>query len=206
MSSGDASSRADSDCPSSAVTGEPIDDTDDALLLARATSGDQGAFTSLVRRHVRAATLLAAQIVGERDAAEDIVQDAFLIVNNRAHSFDRDRAFAPWFFGIVRRLAIDSQKREARRLRLLARWGPHAADLATIEHSEGALGSLQAKDIEKAMTSLSPMQRACFELVAVKNIAVSSVAAMHGIAESTVRQHVFRARHALQRSLNQDRP
>ncbi len=65
---------------------------------------------------------------------------------------------------------------------------------------------MQAKDIEKAMTSLSPMQRACFELVAVKNIAVSSVAAMHGIAESTVRQHVFRARHALQRSLNQDRP
>lgn len=188
------------------MTGELIDDTDDALLLARATSGDQGAFTSLVRRHVRAATLLAAQIVGERDAAEDIVQDAFLIVNNRAHSFDRDRAFAPWFFGIVRRLAIDSQKREARRLRLWARWGPHAADLATIEHSEGALGSLQAKDIEKAMTSLSPMQRACFELVAVKNIAVSSVAAMHGIAESTVRQHVFRARHALQRSLNQDRP
>jgi RNA polymerase sigma-70 factor (ECF subfamily) len=186
------------------VTAEPSDDAEDALLLARATSGDERAFASLVRRYVRAATLLAAQIVGEREAAEDIVQNAFLVVNDRANSFDRSRPFAPWFFGIVRRLAIDAQKRDARRRRLWARWGTRAADLTTIESSESVFRTVQSTAVEEAMRSLSPMQRACFELVAVKHIAVSSVAAMHGIAESTVRQHVYRARHALQRSLKED--
>jgi DNA-directed RNA polymerase specialized sigma24 family protein len=41
------------------------------------------------------------------------------------------------------------------------------------------------------------MQRACFELVAVRDLTTEEVAAMHGISESTVRQHVFRARAAL---------
>jgi RNA polymerase sigma factor (sigma-70 family) len=51
------------------------------------------------------------------------------------------------------------------------------------------------------MEDLSPMQRACFELVAVRDLSIEEVAAMHGISESTVRQHVFRARVALRRAL-----
>lgn len=184
----------------------PSDDAEDALLLARAASGDERAFASLVGRYVRSATLLATQLVGERDAAEDIVQDAFLIVSDRANSFDHSRPFAPWFFGIVRRLGIDARKRDARRRRLWALWGPRAADLTTVESSDNALPAAQSTTVDEAMKSLSPMQRACFELVTVKQIAISSVAAMHGIAESTVRQHVYRARHALQRSLGEDQP
>jgi RNA polymerase sigma-70 factor (ECF subfamily) len=180
--------------------------TDDETLLARAISGDERAFGELVRRHVRSATLLAAQIVGERDAAEDIVQDAFLIVNDGARSFDYSRPFAPWFFGVVRRLAIDAQKREARRRRLWTRWGTREADLTTFEPNEATLDSAQSRKVEDALNTLSPMQRACFELVSVKQIAISSVAAMHDIAESTVRQHVYRARKALQRSLRKDLP
>jgi DNA-directed RNA polymerase specialized sigma24 family protein len=45
------------------------------------------------------------------------------------------------------------------------------------------------------------MQRACFELVALRDIPIEQAAAMHGISESTVRQHVFRARRALGNAL-----
>ena len=44
---------------------------------------------------------------------------------------------------------------------------------------------------------LPPMQRACFELVTIRGLSTHEVAAMHGISESTVRQHVFRARASL---------
>ncbi len=190
----------------STVREEPSDDSNDAVLLSRATSGDERAFANLVRRHVRAATLLAAQIVGERDAAEDIVQDAFLIVNDGASAYDRSRPFAPWFYGVVRGLARSARKREARRRRLWERWGTRETDLTTLAPSEYALGNARSRDVDNALKSLSPMQRACFELVSVKHLTISTVAAMHGIAESTVRQHVYRARHALQRSLSKDRP
>ena len=41
------------------------------------------------------------------------------------------------------------------------------------------------------------MQRACFDLVVMRDLSIEEVAVMHGISESTVRQHVFRARAAL---------
>ena len=49
----------------------------------------------------------------------------------------------------------------------------------------------------RAMGGLAPMPRACFELVALRDVPIAEVAAMHAISESTVRQHVFRARAAL---------
>ena len=64
------------------------------------------------------------------------------------------------------------------------------------------IAQLDAVVAKRAMQMLSPMQRACFELVAVRGLSHHEVAAMHGIAESTVRQHVFRARAALRGMLD----
>ena len=59
------------------------------------------------------------------------------------------------------------------------------------------IAGLDAATAKSAIEALSPMQRACFELVAVRGFSNDEVAAMHGISESTVRQHVFRARTVL---------
>ena len=99
------------------------DERADAALLAATVRGDGAAFGVLVRRHIRAATLLAAQLLGDRDEAEDVVQDAFTVVHRNARTFDADRPFGPWFFAIVRRLAANRRSRELRRERLLRLWG-----------------------------------------------------------------------------------
>jgi RNA polymerase sigma-70 factor (ECF subfamily) len=172
-------------------------DPTDADLLTRTARGDDAAFTQLVARHIRASTLLAAQLVGDRDEAEDIVQRAFIVVLARASTFDRMRPFPPWLFGIVRRLAQNQLARVARRRRLWRQWrgdqddrvAPSAASRAE------ARGDLEA--VARAASALPEMQRACFELVAVRGLSPAEVAAMHGISESTVRQHVFRARQAI---------
>lgn len=177
----------------------------DAELLAASARGEGAAFAVLVRRYIRAATLLAAQLLGDRDEAEDAVQDAFTVVLRQARAFDSRRPFGPWLFAIVRRLAANRRSRAARRERLLRLWGrgtlapstPAAAD-------EAMLARLDAEAARHAMGALSPMQRACFELVALRDLSIEEVAAMHGISESTVRQHVFRARTALRALLRQD--
>lgn len=170
----------------------------DAELLARTVRGDSAAFARLVRRYIRAATLLAAQLLGDRDEAEDIVQDAFTVVYRQARTFDMERPFAPWFFAIVRRLASNSRARDARRDRLRQAWARDlGAELASRPVDDGVIARLDAAAASLAMKDLSPMQRACFELVAVRDLSIVEVAAMHGISESTVRQHVFRARSAL---------
>jgi RNA polymerase sigma-70 factor (ECF subfamily) len=175
----------------------------DAELLAATARDDGAAFAVLVRRYIRAATLLAAQLLGDRDEAEDIVQDAFTVVHRNASAFDAERPFAPWFFAIVRRLAANRRSRDVRRGRLLRLWGMGATDaLASPPADAALLARLDAAAVRRAMEDLSPMQRACFELVAVRDLSTEEIAAMHGISESTVRQHVFRARAALRGVLN----
>jgi RNA polymerase sigma-70 factor (ECF subfamily) len=175
----------------------------DAELLAATARGEGDAFAVLVRRYIRAATLLAAQLLGDHDDAEDIVQDAFTVVRNKAGSFDADRPFAPWFFAIVRRLAANRRSRDLRRARLLRLfgWGT-IAEPASGQAHEAIVAQLDAAVATRAMEGLSPMQRACFELVAVRGLSTQEVAAMHGITESTVRQHVFRARATLRAVLD----
>jgi len=176
----------------------------DAELLAATVRGDGPAFAVLVRRYIRAATLLAAQMLGDRDEAEDIVQDAFTVVHRNARTFDAERLFAPWFFAIVRRLAANRRSRDLRRERLLRLWGRGTIAASTSPPADDALlARLDAAIARRAMEDLSPMQRACFELVAVRDLSTEEVAAMHGISESTVRQHVFRARAALRGVLNE---
>lgn len=179
------------------------DERGDADLLAAGAGGDAPAFGVLVRRHIRVATLLAAQLLGDRDEAEDVVQDAFTLVLDGASRFDAARPFPPWLFGIVRRLADHRRARAARRARLLRRWGKGTVAVPEPVHIEAAvLAGADMDVVRRAMNDLSPMQRACFELVTVRDLSPADVAAMHGIAEATVRQHVFRARQTLRRVLN----
>jgi RNA polymerase sigma-70 factor, ECF subfamily len=175
----------------------------DAELLAASTRGDDGAFTALVRRHIRPAMLLATQLLGSRSAAEDVVQETFLVVYRQARRFDAARPFAPWCLAIVRRLAVNRLAKEHRRSRLRGWWNRFTREADASRDDESKLvARLDAALATRALDTLPPMQRACFELVALQGLSNEEVAAMHGISESTVRQHVFRARAALRRVLN----
>jgi RNA polymerase sigma-70 factor (ECF subfamily) len=179
----------------------------DGELLAAAAAGDGALFAVLVRRYIRVATLLATQLLGDRDDAEDVVQDAFTVVHRRARTFDAERPFAPWLFAIVRRLAANRRSRDLRRARLLRLWSGSTNEQTASDHVvDTLLARLDAAAATRAIEDLSPMQRACFELVAVRGLGVDEVAAMHGIAESTVRQHLFRARAALRMVLEGKQP
>lgn len=172
----------------------------DAELLAASARAEGAAFGVLVRRYIRAGTLLAAQLLGDRDDAEDVVQDAFGVVYRDARSFDAARPFAPWFYAIVRRIAANRRARDTRRARLLQLFGTEP-DTAAPAAESAIMARLDAESAKRAMAELSPMQRACFELVAVRGLSNDEVAEMHGISASTVRQHVFRARAVLKESL-----
>lgn len=174
----------------------------DAALLAATAGGDSAAFAVLVRRYVRSATLLGVQLLGDADEADDVVQDAFMVVHEQARTFDNTRPFSPWFFSIVRRLATKRRTRDLRRARLLRLWGNSAEEASLPPVDCAIFAEMSVAAAKRAMDDLSPMQRACFELVTVRNLSIEDVATIHGISESTVRQHVFRARATLRGMLD----
>jgi RNA polymerase sigma-70 factor (ECF subfamily) len=172
----------------------PPDTGSERATIASAVEGDPQACALLVRTYLRRAMAVAIEFMPTREDAEDVVQDAFRSAFAGLHRFDADRPFAPWFFTIVRntaRNALDSQ-----RVRAHEELAPdHAAEGDTPLDSAHRRELRRA--IEAAIDSLPEAQRTCFRLCVVEGLTGAEAAAASGVAESTVRVHVFRARKSL---------
>lgn len=84
--------------------------------MARVADGDSRALEQLYERYARLTFGLAVKILANAEQAEDVVQEAFWRVWNRAATFQSlNGQFAPWLFGIVRNLCIDEIRRRRSR-------------------------------------------------------------------------------------------
>jgi RNA polymerase sigma-70 factor (ECF subfamily) len=80
----------------------------DEELISLMGEGDAGAFAALYDRHGRAAYTLSYRMTGERQAAEDLVQDAFLKVWRSAGTYRSQRgSVKTWLLSIVHNRGID---------------------------------------------------------------------------------------------------
>jgi RNA polymerase sigma-70 factor, ECF subfamily len=83
---------------------------EDLMQLVR--RGDAQAFEVVYDRHVTAAFSLAYRMTGTRNAAEDVVQEAFLSLWRSGARYDRSRgSVRTWVLGIVHNRAIDALRR-----------------------------------------------------------------------------------------------
>src|SRR5947209_8323062 len=90
----------------------PIDflESDDELLVSRVCERDIAAFTQLYDRYGRTVYTMAVRMLGSSDA-EEIVQDVFLQLWNKADQFDPARgSFVSWFMTIARHRILDRLK------------------------------------------------------------------------------------------------
>jgi RNA polymerase sigma-70 factor, ECF subfamily len=88
----------------------------DEELMPLIADRDPEAFAVYYDRHGGAAYSLAYRIVGDRNAAEDVTQEAFISIWRSGARFDRTRgSVRAWTLGIVRNRAIDALRRSAGR-------------------------------------------------------------------------------------------
>lgn len=87
----------------------------DEQLLADYRQGDRESFTTLVGRYQRELFHFLVRFLGDKSAAEDVFQEAFLQVHQSAEQFDPARRFRPWLFTIAANKARDLIRSQARR-------------------------------------------------------------------------------------------
>lgn len=123
-------------------SGEDIDSLDDEALVGRIVSGDERALVAVYDRHGSVLFGVAVRFLGDREAAAEVVQEAFLALWQRAGRFDpRAGTLLGWLIGITRFRSLDRVRAESRRPRLVDpardirdRWGvPAAEDLLARE-------------------------------------------------------------------------
>ena len=92
-----------------------VHERSDEDLLAAYRQGDRASFAKLVARYQRELFHFLVRFLGDRAAAEDVFQEAFLQVHQSADQFDPARRFRPWLFTIAANKARDMIRSHARR-------------------------------------------------------------------------------------------
>jgi RNA polymerase sigma-70 factor (ECF subfamily) len=137
----------------------------DEALMSFTDHGDKEALGSLYDRHSRTAYSLAYRMMGERTAAEDVVQEAFLQVWRTAGSYRAERgSVRTWILSIVRHHGIDQLRLVASRRKVHDRL---EATVSTSQPSEAfteTWRSSQREQIREALRLLPAEQLKVLEL------------------------------------------
>ena len=162
-------------------------------------SAAKNELTELVREYRVRAFHFALQIVGNREDAMDITQEAFLKVHRNWSRRDPGRPFAPWFYTILRNLAIDFlRKRTSRR-------EEDAESAPDISHRPGPEALAEKGQIqEKVWLAIEQLPEAQREVVVLRDLhgfSYKEIAEIIGESSTTVNSRLHDARETLRRKL-----
>jgi RNA polymerase sigma-70 factor, ECF subfamily len=174
------------------------EDDDLAGLVKRARAGGVGAFDTLASRVRDRVQRWARRLTHDEDDAEDIAQLVLLRLHARVAEFDGRSRFTTWLYTITRNVALSRRLTEARRSEILSKTPPPTADDANeAELVEDDTAARLATLIHRYFEQLPPRQREVFELCDVRGQNSTEIAARLGIAPSTVRGLLLKARRTI---------
>ena len=185
-----------------AVTGYNDATMTDASLVRAVLAGNAAAFTALVDRHSRICLRFATRMLGNREDAEDVTQEAFLRAYGALTRYDDTIAFRTWLMTIlVNRCRTALERRRRRDERVIADEAAMAAASTPADAQAAALRDA----IARAMERLDASQREAFLLKHVEQLSYDEMSAMTGVGVSALKMRVQRACERLQDLLEEDR-
>lgn len=156
----------------------------DYELAGLAAGEDHAAYRELVRRAVGPVTSVLRRMGAQPALADDIAQDAFLAAWRSLSTYRGDSEFAGWVIRIAGRLYVKRIRREAR-LSLMAEPMEEEAPVPATSRDLGL-------DLDRAMESLSAVERLCVTLCHGAGLTHDEIARDLKIPVGTVKSHVRR--------------
>jgi RNA polymerase sigma-70 factor, ECF subfamily len=178
----------------------------DADLLSQITGGRAEALSLLYDRHGPALFALALRILRNAQDAEEVLQEAFIHVWNRAASYDAERSsVSTWLVLVTRSRAIDRLR--SRRVREKTVLGAQQEELQPHTSPEGARNVLtheRRMRVRREVTRLPSEQQQVLELAFYRGLTQSEIAATTGIPLGTVKTRTLLAMKKLRKALRND--
>ena len=180
-------------------------------IIRRVQHGDIDAFELLVAAYEKNVFNVALQMVGNREDAQDMAQEAFLKAYNSLDSFRGDSKFSSWLYRIVSNVCLDFKRRQSRR----------PSSSLTVEDDEGETLELDIADesqspeallerkltreaVRRGLQKLPDEQRQILLLREIQGMSYEEIGEAMGLEEGTVKSRIFRARKKLCAFLLQD--
>lgn len=156
--------------------------------------------TLLVREHRTKAFYYILQMVGNREDAMDLTQEAVLRLHRHWERRDPDRSLAPWFYAILRNVAIDHLRRRSSRKE-------YTLDEMIESPEDEGLGTADLANLRlrlwKAIGALPDEQREVVVLRDVHGLSYAEIGEAVGIPATTVSSRLHHARGKLRHELKE---
>ncbi len=130
-----------------------------------------------------------------REQAEDLVQETWLRVLERAAQYNGRSRFEPWLFSIARNLAIDDLRRRQRTGNVADTESSFAAELPAPEAQSPFLTAAKSEDavrLADALDSLEPIYREALLLRFQEDLSLEEIAQVAGAPVSTISSRIYR--------------
>jgi RNA polymerase sigma-70 factor (ECF subfamily) len=173
----------------------------DRALVEATLSGDVEAYGELVRRYQRSVFNVCYRIMGERQLAEDQVQDTFMRAHHRLETFKLEKPFGPWIRRVAANMCLNSL-RAAGPIRVsLEDERDLPLEPASVNPERRTQLNEEAETVRAAIRRLPPHYRAVIELRHFQGLSYAEIGKALGLPLSDVRSHLYRARRALAEDL-----
>lgn len=194
--------------PAAAATGDRIEWSDEALMLA-VVNRDELAFAVLYDRYADLVYSTSARVLADSQLAEDATQDIFVRLWRRPEAFIADRGrFVSWLMSVVRNRAVDELRARGRRQKREGSPGSEIQETAlamlAAESDDPAREAQVHEDqriVRRALVQLPAEQRAALELAYFGGLTQQEIANQLGEPLGTVKTRIRLGMQKLRRAL-----
>lgn len=170
-----------------------MEDEKDHIAIRRIQDGDTAACRDIVERYGDRIFALLTGIAGNRMDAEELASDVFLKAFDSLHRFRGECKFSTWLYRIAYNTAVSHTRRKKPHTVAIDERLPDIPD----DTQEALLKEAQLRSLEKALTRLTPDERALTELFYMQKVPVHDISAVTGDTEGNLKVKLFRIRKKL---------
>jgi len=170
-------------------------------LVEKAKSGDKSAIAELVRRYSSRIYSLALRIMQNEEDAEDVLQETFMIMIHKIHTFSGRSSFYTWLYRVAANVALGKLRQKKH---IDSNVSIHEPEFETLrgselhdwpDHLENHVNDDQFREcLKQAMVDLPENHRAVFVLRDLENLSTRETAKILNISEANVKVRLMRAR------------
>ena len=176
----------------------------DNFYIQKIKNGDVGAYAYLVDRHKKMAFNIAKQIIGNREDAEEVTQDAFLKAYQALDTYKGESKFSTWLYRIIYNAAISKMRKK--KLNVTSIDEDYSATV-NVKSTQSALQSLaneeQKNYINRALDKMNGDEKLIVTLFYLEENSVDEVSEVTGLSVANVKVKLHRSRKKLYGILEQ---
>ena len=174
------------------VVDDPLRE-EEQRLVERARNNDYRAYEELYRLHVGRVFALCVRLCNDRDMAEDLTQEAFVLAWRKLSSFRGDSAFGSWLYRIATNTALSYLRKQTP--------FKHSLDIEDLPEQGYRESPDKQIGLEAAIEGLPDGARAVFILYSLEGYTHDEVSKMLKIAPGSSKAQLHRARQLLKAQL-----